>query len=513
MDTNKLLIDAHKLIISGKGLEAEIILKKILRFDPLNIFAINNLGNLSFVQNKFEESLKYFNKSLRLKPDFCEAFVNKASCLEKLKRYSEALDCYKDAIKIKPDLIDIYYNKGNCLTKLKRFEEAVDNYNIFLKTKPKSFKTIFNKGYCFEKLKLYERALEYYNQAIDYNPNFYQALNQKGNCLQRLHFYDDAIECYKKAIELKSDFIDAINNLGHLQLLMGNYEEGWKNYEWRKKINKDYYFKSEKISEWRGKQNLKDKKIFISREQGLGDYIQFCRYLPMLKKLGAKIMLDPPKKLKPLLNSMKLDYSIVDPKNINKIKLDYYCSISSLPLAFKTSLNNIPNITPYLFIDEKKIFFWEKKINKNKKNIGIKWTGNKSYWDDQNRSTSLNKIKSLFDLSYEFHSLEIEYSKDDLNMMKNIKNLHCYKNELIGFENTAGLIENMDLIITTDTSIAHLCGALNKKAWVMLSDLPDFRWLLNRDDSPWYPSLKLYRQKKSNDWGNLIKSIKKDLNV
>ena len=231
----------------------------------------------------------------------------------------------------------------------------------------------------------------------------------------------------------------------------------------------------------------------------------------MIKKLGAKLVLDPPERLIGLIDSMKLDYVNLDQENFNKIKLDYYCSIGSLPLAFKTSVNNIPNKTPYLSIDERKKNFWKKKINKNKKNIGIKWTGNKSYWDDKNRSTNLKKIISLFDLSFEFHSLEIEYSKDDLNIMKNIKNLNCYKDELIGFENTGALIENLDLIITTDSSIAHLCGALNKNAWIMLSHLPDFRWLLNRKDSPWYPSLKLYRQNRSNDWSSVIENIKKDL--
>ena len=270
--------------------------------------------------------------------------------------------------------------------------------------------------------------------------------------------------------------------------------------------------KVKKKNEWNGKQSLKNKTIFISNEQGFGDYIQFCRYLPFVKKLGAQLILNPPKELSPLINSMKLDYINTDQKKDNKIKFDYYCSIGSLPLAFKSSINNIPNKTPYISVDQKKIIFWGKKINKDKKNIGIKWTGNKSHWNDKNRSTELNKIKSLFEISCEFHSLEIEYSKDDLVMKNNIKNLHCYKDELIDFEDTAALIENMDLIITVDTSVAHLCGALNKNAWIMLPDLPDFRWLLNRNDSPWYPSLKLYRQEKQGNWNNVIKNIIKDLN-
>ena len=132
MDTNKLLIEAHKLIISGNGYEAELILKKVINQDPSNIFALNNLGNLNFVKKRFEESIKYFNESLKFKPDFCEAIVNKASSLEKLERYNEALECYKDAIKIKPDLVDIYYNQGNCLIKVNKLNEAIKSYNTLL---------------------------------------------------------------------------------------------------------------------------------------------------------------------------------------------------------------------------------------------------------------------------------------------------------------------------------------------------------------------------------------------
>ena len=445
MDLNKLLIDAHNLINSGKGSEAEIILKKIIKKDSSNIFALNNLGNLSLIKNNYEESLEYFNQSLHLKPDFCEALINKASCLQKLKRNFEALDCYKEAIKIKPNLVDIFYNQGNCLIKLKRFEEAIKSYNELLKSKPNYYKAIFNKAFCLEQLDKYQEALKNYNIAIEIYPDFYQAITQKGNCLQKLNKHHEALDCYKKAIEINPDFSHANNNLGHLQLLLGNYEDGWKNYEWRKKISKDDYSEIYKKIEWSGKKNISEKTIFISKEQGLGDYIQFCRYLPMVKKLGAKIILDPPSALKNLIDNMKIDYTHID--DLKTKKFDYHCSIASLPLAFKTKLETIPNNIPYLFTPKNIKDYWKEKLKGDKIKIGLKWSGNKNYYNDHNRSTKLETFAPLFDSAFEFHSLQIEYSDEDEKFKQKIPNLFCHKDQILGLDNTAGLIDAMDLII------------------------------------------------------------------
>ncbi len=507
MDINKSLVLAHQLLVSGKIDEAESKLNEIIKLDSKNIFALNNLGNLNLGRRNFDKALLFFNKCLKFKPDFYQALINKGTCLQYLDKNLEALDCYEAALKLNPDFVDTYYNLANCFLKLKKYENAIKNYNKVIKNNPNYFKAFYNKGICLEELENYKEALENYNIVIKTKYDFSQAHLHKGNCLQKLKLYEDALLCYKEAIKIKSDYSVAYNNLGCLQLLMGNYDEGWKNYEWRKKE----FLKLDADKKWDGIKNLKNKTIYIYKEQGIGDYIQFSRYLPIIKKLGANLILDTTKKLVPLINSMKFDYIHKDMENINDKEFDYHCSIVSLPLLFKTSIDSIPNKTPYFSIDKEKINLWRKKINPNKKNIGIKWTGNKNFWNDKNRSTNLDQIKSLFNLPFEFHSLEIEYSDNDKGFKKKIKNLYCYNEELIGFENTAALIENLDLVITTDTAIAHLCGALNKSSYIMLSNLPDFRWLLNRTDSPWYPSLKLYRQDQTKNWESVIENIKKDL--
>jgi hypothetical protein len=316
-----------------------------------------------------------------------------------------------------------------------------------------------------------------------------------------------------RAIKLKPDFIEAYYNLALLQMLEGNYNEGLKNYEWRKKFDKaKKYPKFDDNIEWLGDKNLKNKTIYISKEQGLGDYIQYCRYLLLLKNLGAKIILDTPKVLRSMINTMEIDYKHMD--DLKKLEFDYHCSIVSLPLAFNTGLHTIPAQNPYLFTPKNNIDFWAKKLNKrNKLRIGLNWTGNSSYIDDENRSTTLKELKPLLDLPFEFHSLEINYSQDDEELLSKTTNLECHKKDILGFDNTAGLIENMDLIITTDTSISHLCGALGKPVWILLSFIPDYRWLLNSEDTPWYPTAKLYRQSQKKNWQGLIFNVIKDLKI
>jgi tetratricopeptide (TPR) repeat protein len=457
--------------------KAKLNCEEIIRLDPNNIFALNNLGNLFALKNQYNEALSLFNRVLTIKPKYSLTLINKGHCLQKLQKYSEALSFYQKAVKINPNINNIYFSLGNCLLELKRYDEALINYK----------------------------------KALKVTPNFYPAYTNQGNCLRYLNKLDEAIISYKKAIEIKSDLVNPSINLSQLQLLLGDYNEGWKNYEWRKKLDKkDYNFLIfDKKKEWLGDKDLNGKTIFISKEQGLGDYIFFCRYLPLIKKLGANIILDTPKKLIPLINSMSINYQYMN--NSNQIFFDYHCSIGSLPLAFKTEIKNIPNETPYLFTPRENKDYWRKKINKDKINIGIKWAGSESLLNKKNRSADLNIIKKIFSLPYEFHSLEVEYSRDDEQQLKKIKNLHSHKNEILGFENTAGLIEAMDLVISVDTSIANLCGAINKTCYVLLPFMPNFRWLLDRKDSPWYPSLKLYRQRKENGWDNIIENVKKDL--
>jgi tetratricopeptide (TPR) repeat protein len=396
-----------------------------------------------------------------------------------LNNLHDALIYCEKALKINPNFVDALNNKANCLKSMNLLAEAILFYERTLKLEPNNIEAIYNKSIC---LYLQKR-------------------------------FKESSSGYMRAIKLKPDFIEAYYNLALLQMLEGNYNEGLKNYEWRKKFDKaKKYPKFDDKIEWLGDKNLKNKTIYISKEQGLGDYIQYCRYLLLLKNLGAKIILDTPKVLRSMINTMEIDYKHMD--DLKKLEFDYHCSIVSLPLAFNTGLHTIPAQNPYLFTPKNNIDFWAKKLNKrNKLRIGLNWTGNSSYIDDENRSTTLKELKPLLDLPFEFHSLEINYTQDDEELLSKTTNLECHKKDILGFDNTAGLIENMDLIITTDTSISHLCGALGKPVWILLSFIPDYRWLLNSEDTPWYPTAKLYRQSQKKNWQGLIFNVIKDLKI
>ena len=544
MYINKLLTEASKLLTSGKFNKAELNYKKIIKLDPDNIIALNNLGHLFLLQKKYNDALILLDRLLKTNPKIPEALNNKGNCLQELGHYDDALECFKKAFDLKPNYVEAIYNQGICLNKLNRYDEALICYQKTLNLKPDFYDALVNQGECLNELNRYDESLASSQKALDLKPDLFEAFNNKGNSLKMIGRYDEALISYKKALELKPDFYEALNNqgsslrklgrydealtsfqkaiyfepnyflalnnLGHLQLTQGNFKAGWKNYEYRKKIHKKKYLTFNTNIEWIGDKDLKDKTIFISKEQGLGDYIQFCRYLPVVKELGAKIILNTPQSLTSMIDSMNLDYTDINKLNMKEI--NYHCSIVSLPLAFGTSIDTIPNKTPYFFTPKDKLNFWKQKLKNSKsKKIGIKWTGSKSYGSEDKRSINLEQLKTLFDLPYEFHSLEIEYSKNDEKLLKEIKNFHCHKNEIIGFDSTAGLIEAMDVIISVDTSIAHLCGAINKSVWILLAFDPDFRWLLYRNDSPWYPSAKLYRQTKLDDWDSVVKNIKNDI--
>ena len=478
MDIQFLVNKAIKLHVRGKVDKAEEIYKKIINIDPNNIISLNNLGSILNTKENFEKSLSFVNRALEIKPDYADALNNKGNCLKGLNRFDEAIKYYKKALIIKPDFVGALNNLATSYNSIGRHEEAIP---------------IFKK-------------------VIELKPNYYEALYNQGICLYNLNLFDEAKDSYEKAIKVKPDFIEAYYNLSLLQMLQGNYKEGLKNYEWRKKRNKaKKYPQFDNDIEWLGDKDLKNKIIYISKEQGLGDYIQYCRYLLLVKNLGATILLDTPKILKPMIETMNIDCTYLD--DLKKIKFDYHCSIVSLALAFKTTLDTIPSKEPYFFTPKIIKLNWKKKLIGFKRlNIGLKWTGNSSYADDMNRSTTLKELKPLFDLPYDFHSLEIEYTKEDEALLNNITNLKCHKKDIIGLDNTAGLIENLDLVISVNTSIAHLTGALGKKLWILLPS-PEYRWLLNRQDSPWYPKTKIYRQTKEGDWKTMIDKVKQDLKL
>ena len=511
MNFKELFNKAIQLHLSGNIPEALASYGQVLELNPTFVDALNNQGICLQALNRHDEALNNYAQALELKPDYVDAHYNQGICLKALNRHDEALASYAQALKLQPAHAEAHFNnQGNSLQALNRHDEALASYAQALKLQPDYAEALNNQGYSLKALNLYDEALVSYAQALKLQPDYAEALNNQGNCLQALNRHDEALASYAQALKLQPDYADAYWNLSLLQLLQGNYKEGWQNYEWRKKIakkTKNGYSSLPQQQAWLGMQDLKDKNILISKEQGLGDYIQFCRYLPMIQELGGKIILDTPKSLRPLIDTLGIDKTYTD--ELEKVQFQYHCAIMSLPLAFKTKLGTIPNQGTYLFTPDDKKKYWQEKLGKKTTpRIGLVWSGNESHVNDLNRSLSLEQLKPWLDLPYEFHSLQIDYRKHDIKLLPTFPNLYCHEKDIEDFTDTAGLIESMDLIISVDTSVAHLAGAIGKKILILLPYASDFRWLVGRPDSPWYPTARLFRQPAIDNWESVVKEIK-----
>jgi ADP-heptose:LPS heptosyltransferase len=262
---------------------------------------------------------------------------------------------------------------------------------------------------------------------------------------------------------------------------------------------------------WRGQDDIRGKKILIHSEQGLGDSIQFIRYLDQIHQLGAEIILEVPKTLATLATTIKTPLTVIE-KGSKLPEFDAYCPLLSLPYVFKTTVDTIPSVVPYLSADKKKVSEWNNRLGvKTRKRIGLVWSGSAVHQNDHNRSIPLEVFTDLLKLPVEWHSLQNEYRTEDKNFLDSHPEVRQHQEELGDFADTAALIECMDLMISVDTSVAHLAGALGKTTWILLPFIPDFRWMLEREDCPWYPTAKLLRQDEERDWKKVIMKLMREL--
>ncbi len=443
--------------------------------------------------------------------------INVNELFSKAKNYSKpndlvkALLIYDEIISIDKNNAEAYFHKALIFTKLKNYEEALRSYDLVIKIRPDFEEAYVNRGVILSILMNPIEALKNFDLAIKLNPNHAIAHNNKGNVLTELSRFDEAIKNYEKAVKIDPNYADAFNNIALLKLLLGDYEEGWRLFEWRWKGPQKKEFRDFKKPLWLGNESIKNKTILILSEQGFGDFIQFYRYCILVEKLGAKIIIETPKELTSLIKNQNKSNIIIS-KGEPLPEFDFYCPIMSLPLAFGTNIHNIPAISPYINIDSGKLNFWRSKlINKKRVRVGIVWSGAQNKETDFNRSLILSQLSPLFDLPLDFYVLQKKIRDIDKDYLFQSNNIYDFHELIEDFSDTAVLISEMDIVISVDTSVAHLAGALDKPLWVLLPYVADYRWMIDRIDSPWYPSATLFRQKETNNWDNVISSIVRSL--
>ena len=521
---------------------------KAIALKPHHIKALNSRGLALHKLKRFDEALEDYNKAISLKPDFLEAFINRGTVLQELRRFDEALNDYDKAISLKPSHIIVYINRGVIYKELRRFDDAIADYNKAISLKPDYVDAFSNRGNALQELRRFDEALTDYNKAISLKPDYAEAYNNRGAALKELARYTDALQDYDKAISLKPDYVDALSNRGNALQEMGRFEEasidfdraialkpdhasahwnkslqllrqgkftsGWKLYEWRWK-RKELTSPRREFSQplWLGKEDLNGKTILLHWEQGFGDTIQFSRYAKEIAKFGCKTILEVQKPLFELMKSIEgVDELIASGTDLPQF--DFYCPLMSLPLAMGTTLETIPSGKPYLKSADDKLSRWSERLGpKSKPRVGLVWCGNANHTNDHNRSIALEQMLGAAPEGYELISLQKEVRKTDLTTLEQSKQLRHFGADLNDFTDTAALCELMDVIISVDTSVAHLAGALGKSANLLLPYNSDFRWLVDRSDSPWYPSMKLFKQGPDMLWKPVLEKIKADLKI
>jgi Tfp pilus assembly protein PilF len=459
---------------AGKLVDAERLCQRIINtkrdlFDALHLLAVVQ-GRLG----KNDMALASYDRALKVRPDYAEALCNRGVTLHELKRFAEALASYDRAVKVRPHYAEALYNRGNTLKELGRLEEALASYDRALKARPDYAEALCNRGITLHKLKRFEEALASYDRALKVRPNLAEA-----------HFNEAAC-----------------------RLLIGDFDRGWEKNEWRwateQQRNKKWNFAQ---PQWTGQEDIAGRTILLHSEQGLGDTIQFCRYVPLVAARAGRVILGVPRTLRELMSTLPGVAQIAS-KGDPLPDFDIHCPLLSLPLAFGTRLETIPSATPYLRASAPAVTEWNARLGPGTRpRIGLAWSGHPMHENDHNRSIGLSTLLPLLGLNATNVSLQQDVRAGDATVLQGRSDLLHFGDQLKTFSDTAALISNLDLVISVDTSIAHLAGALAKPVWVLLPFLPDWRWLLDREDSPWYPTARLFRQDDTRQWDNVIARV------
>lgn len=475
-----------------------------------------NLGNALRETGQAELALACYEQSLAIQPSFVAAWVNQGNLLREMRRFTESVKSYQHALELQPDSADIYNNLGITHWEAGQFDAALKAYDAALQRAPDDASIWHNRGHVLRATGRYQDALHSDQHALQLRPGYLEAMLGCGDSLCEMRQYDAGLRYYEHAITLKPDYADAWWAKALTQLQQGDFKNGWENYEWRwqLKSRRAELTRYAGLQRWNGRESLQGKSILLHAEQGFGDAIQFCRYAIQLMRMGAAVTLEVRPPLLDLMQTLSTEIKVVAQDANEPSEHDFHCPLMSLPLALGTTLQTIPADIPYLHADAAKRQHWLARLGPAERpRIGLVWSGSSTHKGDTARSIPLTQLQQLFTPHIEFHALQPDIRERDQAMLEGKLALHIHTQLLRDFSDTAALISQMDLILTVDTAVAHLAGAMGKAVWVMLPYSADFRWLLERDDSPWYPDMRLFRQARPHDWQQTLLDVGKAMEM
>jgi tetratricopeptide (TPR) repeat protein len=530
--------------------EAMALYAQVLALQPSHFDALHLSGIAAAQGRDLQRAREWMTKAIAAHPRHAVAYVNRGAVLQDLRLWQAALDDYDSALarqQGQPGEADSHNHRGNVLKELRRYPEALQSYDRAIQLEPGRANFHNNRGIVLRVAGSYLEALAAFDHALALDPAYAQAFNNRANTLNNLGRLEEALQSYEQAIALHPDAATFHTNRGNILqelqmpeaalrsyrqatqldpadaharwslslglLQLGQFEEGWPAYEsrWERPPYRERRSAHFLRPRWSGDAELEGKTILIHAEQGLGDTLQFCRYATRVAQRGARVLLEVQAPLRGLLQGLTGVAQVLSPGDPVPA-FDLQCPLLSLPLAFQTGLDNIPAAVPYLRASPAKIAQWQGALgSRTRPRVGLAWSGSSNHQHDHKRSIALAEFLTLLPAGVQPVSLQKEVREADLPVLQRRPDLLHFGDALADFSDTAALCALVDVVVCVDTSVAHLAGALGRPVWLLLPVNPDWRWLLDRADSPWYPSARLFRQAMPGQWGDVLQDVRRAL--
>ncbi|HKI33695.1 MAG TPA: tetratricopeptide repeat protein [Gemmataceae bacterium] len=528
--------------------EAVACYEEVVRLAPDHAGAYSNLAEVVRKQDRLKDALTYAERAVQLRPDFAQARVHLGLALSANERYEEALPHLEEALRLQPNLADAHHGLGYALLQLRRVGEAVASFQTALRLKPDLAEAHSNLGAALMRQGQLDDALACFREALRLKPGFIEPYLHRAHCLWQMGQFEqgeaaarealglepdsaaahnvlgvvhmkagkpaEAVADFRRALALEPDFAQAHFNLGLAYLLQGDYEHGWPEYDWRWRCRD---FVPQPLKEERGWDGslLAGRTILLHAEQGLGDALQFIRFVPQVKRQGGAVIVACAAGLIPLLSRCAGIDQLVDYRQ-HAVTFDVEAPLLSLPGKLGATLDTVPAEVPYLFGDAAREEHWREELRRRPGfKIGIAWQGNRDHPEDRFRSVPLSRFAPLAREGVQLISLQLGAGReqiDDLGGQFSVAELAPRSQESSWtFLDDAAVMKGLDLVVAVDTAVAHLAGGLGVPVWIALAFAPDWRWLLHREDSPWYPSMRLFRQTRFGEWDDVFERMGDEL--
>ncbi|HEY8749453.1 MAG TPA: tetratricopeptide repeat protein [Tepidisphaeraceae bacterium] len=498
---------------AGRSEEACAAYRRAAELSPQLAEAYFHLGNALKRQKRMCEAAEAYGHALAARPSYAEALHNLGMVFEEESRWEDAVAAFRQVVKLRPSLQSAFHGLGLSLRAMGKLEDAIVALRQAVALDPNSFDSLILLADCVQQFGTNQEALGLYRQALVLRPDNPLTLVKCGDILDRGQNPDAAMKMFSRALEILPNYPEAVLNRAICLLRQGQFEEGWKGYDARWHIQKRLYDR-EAIQQplWNG-EDLRDRRLLLHLEQGMGDSIQFARYIPLLVGQGARVIVRCPPALLRLF-SENLGVQQVLTKDEPLPDFDFHLPLLSVPRVMGTTLDTIPAQVPYLLPSADLVEHWRSRLSSDssKIRIGLAWAGSPTHGHDRIRSMPFAEFAPLRSVRHaSFYSLQVGLGRNQITESAGGLPVTDLGDELHDFADTAAAMMNLDLVVSVDTAVAHLAGALGRTTWLLLPHSFEWRWLLKRSDSPWYPTMRIYHQNHPGDWTSVMREVVAEL--